>query len=110
MSSRHAEHPGEYPRLGCAATRRLLASRFASQFQAATAAGSSVASLMPGETVVGVTDRRRFYAQPVDNRVEARDVAFPHATTPQRDSTDNKGFLLPVSGSGAAARRAAEFE
>jgi hypothetical protein len=70
----------------------------------------SVASLMPGETVVGVTDRRRFYAQPVDNRVEAREVAFPHATTPQRDGTDNKGFLLPVSGSGVAARRAAEFE
>ena len=69
----------------------------------------SVASLMPGGTVVGVTDRRRFYAQSVDNCVEAREVAFLRATTPQRDSADNRGFLLHASGSGAAARRAAEY-
>ena len=32
LSSGHAEHHGEYPRLGCGPTPRLLASRFASQF------------------------------------------------------------------------------
>ena len=49
MSSRHAEHYGEYSGVACIATLRLLASRFASQFQAATAAGN-VHSLtsMPG--------------------------------------------------------------
>ena len=32
MSSRHAEHDGEYRRLACVAYPRLLASRFASQY------------------------------------------------------------------------------
>jgi hypothetical protein len=68
----------------------------------------SVASFMPGGTVVGVTVRRRFCAQSVDNCVEAREVAFPHAPTPHRDSAD--GALLHASGSAAAARRAAEYE
>jgi hypothetical protein len=40
MSSRHADDHGEYLRPGCVATQRLLASRFASQFQAATAVGN----------------------------------------------------------------------
>jgi hypothetical protein len=50
MSSRHADDHGEYLRLGCAATQRLLASRFASQFQAATAVGNvySLASFPGG--------------------------------------------------------------
>ena len=49
MSSRHAEHYGEYPGVACVATLRLLASRFASQFQTATAAGNSHSSTsMPG--------------------------------------------------------------
>ena len=111
MSSRHAEHPGEYPRLACVATRRLLASRFASQFQAATNAGN-VHSLtsMPGGTVVGVTGRRCFYAQSVDICVEAGEVAAPHARTPHRESADNSRFLLRASGSRTDARRAAEYE
>jgi hypothetical protein len=56
MSSRHADDHGEYLRLGCAATQRLLASRFASQFQAATAVGNvySLASF-PGDR--GMRDR-----------------------------------------------------
>jgi hypothetical protein len=32
MSRGHAEQHGEYRRLGCTPTQRLLASRFASQF------------------------------------------------------------------------------
>jgi hypothetical protein len=61
MSSRHADDHGEYLRLGCAATQRLLASRFASQYQAATAVGNvySLASFSGG-TVVRVTGRRCF--------------------------------------------------
>ena len=73
MSSRHAEHYGEYPGVACIATPRLLASRFASQFQAATAAGN-VHSLtsMPEGTVVCATGRRCFCAHSVDICVEAR--------------------------------------
>ena len=111
MSSRHAEHHGEYPRLACMATRRLLASPFASQFQAAAAARNVHSSIsMPGETVVGVTGRRCFRAQSVDICVEVREVAGPPARTPHRESADNSRFLLGASGSRADARRAAEYE
>ena len=111
MSSRHAEHHGEYPRLACVATRRLLASPFASQFQAATNAGNvhSLAS-MSGGTVVGVTGRKCFYAQSVDICVEAREVAASRALTPHRESADNGRFMLGASESRTDARRAAEYE
>jgi hypothetical protein len=111
MSSRHAEHLGEYPRLACDATRRLLASRFASQFQATTTAGrvDSLTS-MPGGTVVGVTGRRCFCAQSVDIYVDAREVVVPHARKPHGESADNIRFLLRASGSRTDARRAAEYE
>jgi len=112
MSSRHAEHPGEYSRLACAATPRLLASPFASEFQAANASGNLHLSLtsMPGGTVVGVTCLRRFYAQSVDICVEAREVAVPFALTLHRESADNSRFLLRASGSRADAQTAAEYE
>lgn len=111
MSSRHAEHHGEYPRLACVATRRLLASPFASQFQAVTNAGNvhSLAS-MSGGTVVGVIARRCFYAQSVDICVEVTEVAVPHARTPHRESADNIRFLLRAFGSRTDARRAVEYE
>jgi hypothetical protein len=112
MSSRHAEHHGEYSRLACVATRRLLASPFASQFQSASASGSLHLSLtsMPGGTVVGVASRKRFCAQSVDICVEAREVAVHHAPSPHRESADNSRFLLRASGLTADAQRAAEYE
>ena len=78
MSSRHAEHYGEYRRLACAASARLLASRFALQFQAATAAGNvhSLAA-MPGGNVVGVTGRSCSCAHSVDICVEASHAVVP---------------------------------
>ena len=112
MSSRHAEHYGEYRGVACIATSRLLASRFASQFQAANASGNRHLSLtsMPGGTVIGVTGRRRFYAQSVDICVEAREVAVPLGPTLHRESADNSRFLLRASGSSADAQRAAGDE
>jgi hypothetical protein len=112
MSSRHAEHPGEYSRLACAAKPGLLASPVASQFQAANASTDLHLSLtsMPGGTVAGVTGRRHFYAQSVDICVEAREVTVPDAPTPHRESADNNRFLLRASGSSADAQRAAEYE
>ena len=111
MSSRHAERPGEYPRLACAAGRRLLASPFASQFQAANAAGNPHSSLIsvPGGTVVGVTGRTWICAQSVDIYVEAQEVAVPYAPTTRRRSVDNYNFLLRASGSSADTHKAAEY-
>jgi hypothetical protein len=119
MSSRHAEHCGEYPGVACVATRRLLASRFASQFQAATAAGNihSLTS-MPGGTVVSVTGDRCFCAHSVDICVEVSQVVVPQALTPYSESADDSDvraikhseFLLRASGLSTDARRAAEYE
>jgi hypothetical protein len=108
MSSRHADDHGEYLRLACVATQRLLASRFASQFQAATAVGNvySLASF-PGGTVVRVTGRRCFCAHSVDICVEAR---LPQARTPYRESAHNSRFCFARVGLGRDARRAAEVE
>jgi hypothetical protein len=112
MSRRHAERPGEYPRLACAARRRLLASPFASQFQAASAAGNVHLWLisMVGGTVVGVTGRRWICAQSVDICVEAQEVAADQAPRPHRQSADNCSFMLRASGSSADAQTAAECE
>ena len=107
MSSRHADDHGEYLRLGCAATQRLLASRFASQFQAATAVGNVYSLASFRGTVVRVTGRRCFCAHSVDICVEAR---FPQARTPYRESAHNSRFCFARVGLGRDARRAAEVE
>jgi len=107
MSSRHADDHGEHLRLGCAATQRLLASRFASQFQAATAVGNVYSLAFPGGTVVCMTGRRCFCAHSVDICVEAR---LPQARTPYRESAHNSRFCFARVGLGWDARRAAEVE
>jgi hypothetical protein len=72
MSSRHADHHGEYLRLACIASQRLLASPFATQFQAATAVGNVCSLASVGGTVVRVIGRTHFCAHSVDICVEAR--------------------------------------
>ena len=78
---RHAEQDGEYRRLAWVATPRLLASRFASQFQAATAAGNVARQPRCRKgAVVGVTGHRCFCAQSVDICVEATEVPVSPGT------------------------------
>jgi hypothetical protein len=111
MSSRHAEHHGQYPNLACVAYPRLLASRFASQVSGSYRSRQhSFVNLDAGGTVVSVTGRRCFYAHSVDICVEVRQVVVPQARTPRRESADNSRFLLRASGSRTDARRAAEYE
>jgi hypothetical protein len=108
MSSRHAEHHGEYLRLACIAIQRLLASPFASQFQAATAVGNVYSLASIRGTVVRVTGRRCFCAHSVDICVEVRRVVVPQARTPYRESAYNSRSCFTYAGSGRVARRAAE--
>jgi hypothetical protein len=60
--------------------------------------------------VIGVTGRRRFYAQSVDICVEAGEVAVRFAPTLHRERADSNRFLLRASGSRADAQSAAEYE
>ena len=111
MSSRHAEHDGEYRRLACVASPRLLASRFASQFSDSYRSRQrSLVSLNAGGTVVRVIGRRCFCAHTVDICVEAGQVVVPQARPPHRDSAHNSRYCFALAGSGRDARRAAEYE
>ena len=59
--------------------------------------------------MIGVTGRRRFYAQSVDICVEAGEVAAPHARIPRNESADNSRFMLRAFGSRTDALIAAEY-
>ena len=106
MSSRHAEHNGEYRRLACVAFQRLLASRSALPFQAATGAGNvhSLASMLG--IVVGVTDRKCFCAHSVDIYVDVSHVVVPRARTPHQERAQNNRFRPRPSEMRPAARAA----
>jgi hypothetical protein len=110
MSSRHAEHDGEYRRLACVASPRLRASRFASQLSDSYRSRQrSLVSLNAGGTVVRVIGRRCFCAHSVDICVEAGQVVIPQAWLPYRESAHNNRFCFPP-GSSRDVRRAAEYE
>jgi hypothetical protein len=90
MSSRHAEHCGEYsggclrrdPAIASVAVRLAVSGSDRSRQH-------SLVNLDAGGTVVSVTGDRCFCAHSVDICVEARQVVVPQARTPYRESADN---------------------
>jgi hypothetical protein len=90
MSSRHAEHCGEYsggclrrdPAIASVAVRLAVSGNYSSRQH-------SLVNLDAGGTVVSVTGDRCFCAHSVDICVEARQIVVPQARTPYRESADN---------------------
>jgi len=111
MSSRHAEHCGEYsggclrrdPAIASVAVRLAVSGNYSSRQH-------SLVNLDAGGTVVSVTGDRCFCAHSVDICVEARQVVVPQARTPYRESADDSKFTLRASGLSTDARRAAEYK
>jgi hypothetical protein len=90
MSSRHAEHCGEYsggclrrdPAIASVAVRLAVSGSYRSRQH-------SLVNLDAGGTVVSVTDDRCFCAHSVDICVEVSQVVVPQALTPYSESADN---------------------